>query len=148
MAVALVVICVLAAVSLIGNHRGSATPTAHDDNPGVQTHVTTPPPATNPPVSPPPSAQALLPDDAIALIRVTSDRSWVSAYSFSGRLIFQGNLSAGQQKVFRDAKGLRLTIGNAPAVDLVANGRDVGAPRSQGNVAHITIAQGGAVQYA
>jgi hypothetical protein len=57
-------------------------------------------------------------------------------------------LLAGQRKEFRDAKGLRLTIGNAPVVHLVANGRDIGTPKSQGNVAHLTIPRGGAVQYA
>jgi cytoskeleton protein RodZ len=79
---------------------------------------------------------------------VTGDRTWMSVTTFSGRLLFQGLISSGERKIFRDAKGLRLTIGNAPAVDLVANGRDVGAPRSQGNVAHVTIPRGGDVQYA
>lgn len=146
MAVALIVICVLAGVSLIGN-RNSPNPTAHDD-PGIVTPTTTPPPASES-ASPPPGSVAHLPtDQAIALVRVVTDRTWVSVTTFSGRVLFQGLLSAGQQKVFRDAKGLRLTIGNAPAVDLVANGRDVGAPRSQGNVAHVTIAPGADVQYA
>jgi hypothetical protein len=72
----------------------------------------------------------------------------MSVTTFSGEKLFEGLLAAGERKVFRDAKGLRLTIGNAPVVDLVANGQDVGAPRSQGNVAHVTIARGSEVQYA
>jgi cytoskeletal protein RodZ len=147
MAVALVVICVLAGVSLLSNRHSPTTPTAHDD-PGIVTPTTTSPPPHES-ASPPPGSVAHLPtDQAIALVRVVTDRTWVSVTTFSGRVLFQGLLSAGQQKVFRDGKGLRLTIGNAPAVDLVANGRDVGAPRSQGNVAHVTIAPGADVQYA
>lgn len=148
MAVTLVVICVLAAVSLIGNSGKPSAPSARDE-PGVVTPTSAAPSPTHPPASPPTGSVAHLPtDQAIALVRVTSDRTWMSVQSFNGRLLFQGLLSAGQQKVFRDRKGLRLVIGNAPAVDLVANGRDVGAPKSQGNVAHITITRGGNVQYA
>jgi hypothetical protein len=114
----------------------------------VSTAPTSAPPSS-PPASPPPGSVARVrTDQAIALIRVTTDRTWMSVSTLSGRLLFQGLLAAGQQRIFKDARGLRLTIGNAPAVDLVANGRDVGAPRSQGNVAHVTIARGGDVQYA
>lgn len=146
MAVALVVICALAAVSLVGN-RHSSNNSAHDSNtPGPI--VTTAPPSS-PIATPPPNSVAHLPTDkAIALVRVISSRTWVSVTTLSGQLLFQGNLVAGDRKVFRDDKGLRLVIGNAPAIDLVANGQDIGAPRSQGNVAHVTITRSGDVQYA
>jgi cytoskeleton protein RodZ len=147
MAVALVVICVLAGVSLLGN-RHTPNPTAARDQPGSVLPSSPTSPVPTQPASPPPSAQAALPTDALALVRVTSSRTWISVTTFSGRLLYQGLMSSGEQKVFRDAKGLRLTIGNAPVVDLVADGRDVGAPRSTGNVAHVTIVPGGNVQYA
>ena len=148
MAVALVVICVLAGVSLLGNRHSHSHNTAGKINPTVTTAPSSAPPSS-PPASPPPGSVARVrTDQAIALIRVTTDRTWMSVSTLSGRLLFQGLLAAGQQRIFKDARGLRLTIGNAPAVDLVANGRDVGAPRSQGNVAHVTIARGGDVQYA
>jgi cytoskeletal protein RodZ len=148
MAVALVVICVLAGISLIGNRGSNSHNTAGGSQPPASptpTHTSSSPA----PASPPPDAVSRVrTDQAIALVRVTSDRTWMSVSTLSGRLLFQGLLGAGQQRIFKDAKGLRLTIGNAPAVDLVANGRDLGAPRSQGNVAHVTIARGGDVQYA
>lgn len=147
MAVALVVICVLAGVSLLGNRHSGSNPAAHQKPGAVLPTATSTPPAS-PPASPPPSAQAALPNGALALVRVSSSRTWLSVTSYSGRLLYQGLLVGGQQKVFRDPKGLRLTIGNAPVVDLVADGRDVGAPRSTGNVAHVTIEPGGNVQYA
>lgn len=149
MAVALVIICALAAVSLIGNSRG-AKKDVRDALPGPAT--TTAPPAAvteSPAATPPPGSVAHLPQDqAIALIRVTTSQTWMSVTTFSGKVLFEGLLLTGERKVFRDTKGLRLVIGNAPVVDLVANGEDIGAPRSEGNVAHVTIARGSGVQYA
>ena len=149
MAVALVVICVLAGISLFGNrHSGGPHNTAgRSGQPSAPPASSTP--SSTPPASPPPGSVARVrTDQAIALIRVTSDRTWMSVSTLAGRLLFQGTLAPGQQKLFKDARGLRLVIGNAPAVDLVANGRDLGSPKSQGNVAHVTIARGGDVQYA
>lgn len=149
MAVALVVICVLAGISLIGNRHSSSHNTAGHTNPPVSPAPSSAAPSSPPAASPPAGSVARVRTDlAIALIRVTSDRTWMSVSTLSGRLLFQGLLASGQQRLFKDAHGLRLTIGNAPAVDLVANGRDLGSPRSQGNVAHVTIARGGGVQYA
>lgn len=149
MGVALVVICVLAGVSLFGNNgKHSPNSSASNDTGGI----TLPSPsstAPSPTSSPPPGSVARVrTDQAIALVRVTSDQTWMSVSTLSGQLLFQGLLGTGQQKLFKDARGLRLVIGNAPAVDLVANGRDLGSPRSQGNVARLTIVRGGNVQYA
>lgn len=145
MAVALVAICVLAGISLAGNGGSHPSSTARDE---PVPSLSTSPPAQSPPASPPPSAVAQVPtDQAVALLRVTSSQTWLSVTSMSGKLLFQGLLGAGERKVFRDGHGLRLIIGNAPVVDLVANGQDIGTPRSQGSVAHVTISRGGSVQY-
>jgi cytoskeletal protein RodZ len=142
MAAALVAIIVLAAVGLASRPSHHHT-SAKGGGTGPQASA----PASVAP-SAPPSLTAQLPNDAIALVRVTSSQTWMSVTTLSGRLLFQGLLQAGQRKVFRDAHGLRLVIGNAPAVDLVANGRDIGSPKAQGNVARITIQRGSDVQYA
>jgi cytoskeleton protein RodZ len=147
MVVVLVVICVVAAVGLLrgGNHPGSPSgPTANVSAPPVVSSSSPPAPA-----SPPASAVAQVPtDQAVVLIRVTSDRTWLSVQNFAGRVLFQGLLAGGESRAFRDAKGLRLVIGNAPVVQLVADGREIGAPRSSGNVAHVTVQPGGDVQFA
>ncbi|HEU5033786.1 MAG TPA: RodZ domain-containing protein [Mycobacteriales bacterium] len=147
MAVVLVAVCVLAGISLIGNSHPSKS-AARD----VPVLTRTPQPQQSSPApapAPKKSFVAQLPtNQAVALVRVTSSRTWMSVTTMSGRLLFQGLLSAGERKVFRDAKGLQLIIGNAPVVDLVANGQDIGTPKSQGNVARVTIARGGSVQYA
>jgi cytoskeleton protein RodZ len=149
MAVALVVICVLAGISLFGNRHSGGSHNAAGGATQPSAPAATSRPSSTPPASPPPGSVARVrTDEAIALIRVTSDRTWMSVSTLSGRLLFQGTLAPGQQRLFKDAHGLRLIIGNAPAIDLVANGRDLGSPKSQGNVAHVTIARGGEVQYA
>ena len=148
MAVALVVICVLAGISLIGNRGSSSHNTAGRSQPPASPAPSATSSSPKPASPPPGSVARVRTDQAIALIRVTNDQTWMSVSTLSGRLLFQGLLGAGQQRIFKDGKGLRLIIGNAPAVDLVANGRDLGSPRSQGNVAHVTIARGGDVQYA
>jgi cytoskeleton protein RodZ len=147
MAVVLVIVCIAAAVSLIGNRGGNKSGAQSSGPPA--SHPTPSVTQTQPPASPPPSAQAFVyPNDAIALIRVTTQTTWLSVETSSGQPLFEGLLQPGARKVFRDGRGLRLVIGNAPAVDLVANGRDMGAPRAKGNVAHVTILRGQAVQYA
>ena len=147
MAVALLAICALAAYGLI--NRSPSHPSAQLDNgpaPSVQTVSPTP---SSAPASAPPSAVAQVPSTgAIALVRATAGRTWLQVETLGGRLLFQGLLNQGQTKVFRDAKGLRLLIGNAPAVQLVADNHDFGTPQSSGNVAHVTVQPGGDVQFA
>ena len=148
MAAALVAICVLAAYGLFAHNGGPSRPTAGSGG----TPVTTPTPSTpasTAPASPPQSAVAAVPSNvAIALVRVTGGTTWLQVETLSGRLLFQGLLPNGASKVFRDAKGLRMVIGNAPAVQLVADNHDFGTPQSSGNVAHVTVQPGGDVQFA
>ena len=146
MAVALLAICALAAYGLI--NRSPSHPSAQNDNGPAPVHTSSPAPSSAP-ASAPASALAQVPSGgATALVRATGGRTWLQVETLSGRLLYQGLLNQGQTKVFRDAKGLRLVIGNAPAVQLVADNHDFGTPQSSGNVAHVTIQPGGAVQFA
>jgi cytoskeletal protein RodZ len=146
MAVALLAICALAAYGLI--NRSPSHPSAQTGNGPAPVHTSSPSPSSAP-ASAPASAIAQVPSSgATALVRATGGRTWLQVETLSGRLLFQGLLIHGQTKVFRDAKGLRLVIGNAPAVQLVADNHDFGTPQSSGNVAHVTIQPGGAVQFA
>ena len=146
MAVALLAICALAAYGLV--NRSPSHPSAQTDNGPAPLQTTSSSPSAAP-ASAPPSAIAQVPSaGATALVRATGGRTWLQVETLGGRLLYQGLLNQGQTKVFRDAKGLRLVIGNAPAVQLVADNRDFGTPQSSGNVAHVTIQPGGAVQFA
>jgi len=148
MAVALLVICALAGYGLYANHGSNAVnSTGGNEFPTVPSPSASPTPSSAAP-SPPPSAVALVPSrDAIALVRVTGAKTWLEVETFDHRVLFSGILSHGDARTFRDARGLTLVIGNAPAVQLVADSQDYGVPRSNGNVAHVTVKPAGDVQF-
>ncbi len=141
MAVALVVICVLAAVQLVS---GSKSPSAarHDV---MQTSAPSqaPSPTGTPSSTPPPSALARLPDKGVTvLVRITGGASWCSIKNSANAVLFEGTLTQGQQKLFKDDKQVTVVFGNAGAVDLVVNGRDLGAPGAQGAVVRVAFGPG------
>ncbi|MDQ1683975.1 MAG: hypothetical protein QOC82_712 [Frankiaceae bacterium] len=148
MAVALLVICALAGYGVYANSK-------HKPNTAASTNdfPTVPSPSASPSTpsvvpSAPPSAVALLPSrDAVVLIRVTGTKTWLHVETLSHRVLFSAILNHGEAKTFRDAHGLTLVIGNAPAVQLVADNQDFGVPRSSGNVAHVTVKPAGDVQF-
>jgi cytoskeletal protein RodZ len=148
MAIALLVICALAGYGVYANSK-------HKPNTAASTNdfPTVPSPSASPSTpsvvpSAPPSAVALLPSrDAVVLIRVTGTKTWLHVETLSHRVLFSAILNHGEAKTFRDAHGLTLVIGNAPAVQLVADNQDFGVPRSSGNVAHVTVKPAGDVQF-
>jgi cytoskeleton protein RodZ len=143
MVAVLVLVVVAALVPLLGRHHSSNSPSS---NAGPVTHTsTTPSPAASPSqsASPPPSATAQLnTNQASMLIRVTKDTTWMSVKTVSDKVLFEGLLTAGHQKLFTAKHGLTFTIGNAPAVDIVVNGHDIGSPASSGNVSRGTVTPG------
>jgi cytoskeleton protein RodZ len=76
------------------------------------------------------------------LIRVTSGTTWMSVKTNTGSVLFAGLLPAGHEKLFTAKHGLSFVIGNAPAVDVVVNGHDIGSPHSSGNVSRGTVVPG------
>lgn len=144
MAAALVVVCAAGVVHLLRSPGGR--PAA----------VTAPQPTSTPVTSPrlpggPSERPAPLPSDAVALVdpnmvtvqvRVPADKSWVSITSSTGGQLFQGVLTAGTSQVFRDPKQLRIILGNAGAVDLVVNGRDLGPAGAPGAVKRVVFNRG------
>jgi cytoskeletal protein RodZ len=116
----------------------SASPT-----PTVST--TTPKPAATPKPKPKPSPSA----PVVALtgvnvrVSVTGDKSWVSVRNADTKaVLFQEVMSSGQVKDFKVAKKMSLVIGNAGAVRLVVNGRDLGAPGGPGQVVRVSFGPG------
>ena len=51
-------------------------------------------------------------------------------------------LAAGEQREFSSHHALAYVIGNAPAVDVVVNGNDIGSPPSAGAVARGNVKPG------
>ena len=63
-----------------------------------------------------------------------SGKSWVGLTTTDGEQIFNGQISAGQVATFSDPNLIRAVIGNAGAVKLILNGKDLGVPGAQGEV--------------
>ena len=57
-------------------------------------------------------------------------------------MLFEGTLAPGEEKTFTNRHGLTFVIGNAPAVDVVVNGHDIGSPPSSGNVSRGDVTPG------
>ena len=133
MAVALLVICVIAGFNLVshtGNKPaalpGPTTPT----NPGTSQS-----PAPVVPSPAPTNAVAILPQSGVHVrVRLVDSRSWLHVTGSNGQLLFQGILNKGAQRDFADTRRIRMTIGNAGAVDLVVNGHDLGVAGGSGQV--------------
>jgi cytoskeletal protein RodZ len=92
------------------------------------------------PASAQPSSQASASPSApvaaangVTLVLVAEKRVWIKAAS-DGLVLFEGIVVAGESKTFTDPDAIDLTVGNAGAVRLILNGRDLGTPGSTGGV--------------
>jgi cytoskeleton protein RodZ len=144
MVAVLVLVVIAAGVTFVTNHHSSSSPPSSNAGAAPATHHSaTPSPQPSTTASPPPSATAQLnTKEASMLIRTTHDTTWMSVKTVNDKVLFEGLLTAGHQKLFTSKHGLTFTIGNAPAVDVVVNGHDIGSPPSSGNVSRGTVAPG------
>jgi cytoskeleton protein RodZ len=143
--VAVLVIVVVAALFPLLRHHGAPGPAVQNAGPPPPPvhHSAKPSPSPSVSSSPPSSATAQLNTNlASMLIRTTHDTTWMSVKTSNDRVLFEGLLPAGHQKLFTAKHGLTFTIGNAPAVDVVVNGHDIGSPPSSGNVSRGTVSPG------
>ena len=76
----------------------------------------------------------------------TSGKSWVGIQDSSGAQVFSGSISAGESKTFTDSTQLQVVIGNAGAVSLNVNGKDLGTSGPVGEVVHLSFDQNGSTQ--
>jgi cytoskeleton protein RodZ len=76
----------------------------------------------------------------------TSGKSWVGIQDSSGAQVFSGSISAGESKTFTDSTQLQVVIGNAGAVSLNVNGKDLGISGAVGEVVHLSFDQNGSTQ--
>jgi len=140
MATALAVICIVALGALITHHPGGKGSPQAKTPPAGSTRRTTPPP--NPTLTSPPPVTQQVADRATMSVRTVHGRTWLSITSKTGTLLFEGILAPGEQKTFTNRHGLTYVIGNAPAVDVVVNGHDIGSPPSSGNVSRGDVRPG------
>jgi len=151
MALALVVVVGIGLISFLQRPQ-SSTPVASNPTPSAGTTTSAPPtapstnPSTTPSTQPSPSTS---PSDVVAQadgvtvkLAVTGGASWMRVTNASGKTLFEGTLNKGQTKTFRDKTKVKLLVGNAGAVSLKVNGRDLGAPGSNGQVVKVEFVPG------
>jgi cytoskeleton protein RodZ len=153
-AMTLVVIIAVAAVSLLNKHKGSVgtvaasagTSSAPISSPSPTQTPTTPAatPSTEPSQSAPSSAVAEV--GVHVVLKVTTSKCWVAATASNGQLLYQGVLNPGETQTFDDPQRVSLRLGNAPATDLTVNGVEIGAPSSKSNVTSVSFVPGNPIQ--
>ncbi|MFD3541956.1 RodZ domain-containing protein [Streptomyces sp. NPDC058662] len=85
------------------------------------------------------SAIAAAPKDLVTVV-LTADtgESWISAKDHSGRLLFDGTLAQGESKTFTDKESVDLVLGDAGAVKLFVNGKEIKDDFQPGQVERLT----------
>ncbi|WP_329141168.1 DUF4115 domain-containing protein [Streptomyces sp. NBC_01476] len=123
-----------------GGTSAKATPTA----------TTTPPPSQSPqgngvpkPPSPSNSAIAAAPPGKVTVkASAAGGTSWIQATDGNGKQLYQNSLKKGESMTWTDDKKIKLVVGNAGAVQLFVNGKDIGLAGDKGQVAHLTYTPG------
>lgn len=147
MALALVVVIGVAVISALAN-RGGSTPVAQP-TPSVSASPSVSATPTEQPTEQPTPAPTTSPTDAVAeaegvnvTLDITGKASWVLVTSSTGKELYQGTLTTGDTKTFKDDKLIKLVLGNAGAVSLTVNGRDLGAAGALGDVVRTEFGPG------
>ncbi|NUK04131.1 helix-turn-helix domain-containing protein [Streptomyces lunaelactis] len=127
-----------------GDDGGSDSQVAEGSTPEQKP---SPPKATTKPADPKPdpsdSAIAAVPKDKVTVkLSVLDDKSWISAKSHNGKLLFDGTLLKGESKTFQDDERVDLIIGNAGAIELFVNGKRVEDEFETGQVERLSYTKG------
>jgi hypothetical protein len=80
------------------------------------------------------------------VVTANAGATWLAVTDSSGTQIFSGMLQSGASQSFDDSQLINFTIGNAGAVDLNVNGKDVGTPGARGEVVHLQFGPGATSQ--
>ncbi|MEU1627842.1 RodZ domain-containing protein [Streptomyces sp. NPDC020096] len=110
-----------------------------------QAHPSAPQPSHTPAKRPEPSRSAIAaaPADKVT-VKLTADggKSWITATANDGHSLFEGLLDQGQSKTFTDDKKISLVLGNAGAVKMFVNGKDLGTAGSDGQLIRTNFTPG------
>jgi cytoskeleton protein RodZ len=123
--------------SSVAEKTGSAKPTASAS--------TSPSPSKSGEQKPEPSESAIagVPADKVTVKLTAEDgQSWISAQDHNGRLMEEGVLRKGQSKTFSDSKRIDLVLGNAGAIKLFVNGKEVKNLSHSGSVQRLSYTKG------
>ena len=73
-------------------------------------------------------AQADRDQVVVRMTALPDELSWVSVTAADGSVLYEGNISDGQSKTFRDESKVNVLSGCASSIELTVNGQDVGSP--------------------
>lgn len=146
---AAMVAAIVAVVALIGFNLVSGrghSPDSRVASTPLPSHRASAPATVRPSLSPAPNTEspiAAAPADKVTVKLVAQDGdSWVSAIDSQGNTLFQKNLQSGENQTFTDPKKIKLVLGNAGAVHLYVNGKDLGPAGQDGQVVRLTYTPG------
>jgi cytoskeletal protein RodZ len=89
------------------------------------------------------SAIAAAPQDKVTVqVSATDGRSWISAKDHNGRTLFDGTLERGDSHTFQDKERVDLVLGDAGAVRLHVNGKEIKDDFRAGQVQRLTYTKG------
>lgn len=89
------------------------------------------------------SAIAAAPADKVTMkITAAGGNSWLSVTGSNGKTLFQNVLTEGKSKTFTDDEEIRIVAGNAGAVKLFVNGKDLGPAGESGEVVRLSFTPG------
>ncbi|MGW7365865.1 helix-turn-helix domain-containing protein [Streptomyces sp. NPDC054841] len=145
MVAAIVAVIGFAGFTLVnGGDDGNGTKkVAEGPTPEKPTKKPAPAKPADPKPDPSESAIAAVPQDKVTVkLSAVDDKSWISAKSANGKLLFDGLLLAGESKTFQDDERLDLILGNAGAIDLFVNGKKVADQFENGQVERLSYSKG------
>jgi len=139
-AVLAAVVLFLGASWLVGRNGGDGGDggTAGDPLAAATPAVTTSAAAPRPTATrPKPKAPAY--KGVVLRLQASGGESWVSVRSSAGTEIYQGVLTDGMAREFRDDTKLSVRFGNSDAVRVTQNGRNLGTPQCQRQVCTVAF---------
>lgn len=141
---AVMVAALVAAVGVVGfqvfraDSDGTRETTTVAD-PGTSISEQAPTESPSPSDSPTQVAQAPPKEVELVVSALPGSLSWIQVSDRSDNVLFDGNISDGRSKTFRNPKALKLLVGNGAGVELTVNGTDLGAPGASGEVVRLTF---------
>jgi len=126
-----------------GSHEGSSPAAGHGPQPqaAAQTHPTHST-ATRTLPMPARSAIAAAPVGKVMVKLTTTGESWVLVSNGNGDSLFEGLMPADDSKTFTDDKRINLVLGNAAAVRMFVNGKDLGPAGGDGQIVRTSFTPG------
>ncbi|WP_338703809.1 helix-turn-helix domain-containing protein [Streptomyces sp. Q6] len=130
-----------------GDDDGDKQQAAEGSTPATSKPANPKPSPSKKPADPKPdpsdSAIAAAPRDKVTVkISAPDGRSWISAKDHNGRIMFDGLLEKGQSKTFQDSQKIDLVLGDAGAIQLFVNGKEIEDEFQAGQVERLTYTKG------